>query len=425
MNECTMHPSVRFTQDHPELLDSGSIWAAQPYSIDLFPPRDENARFIAHSEGCQVVHIEGNDDFNCFCTETAEFFGEGPQFHPATAVEPPAIFARPLLSKDDKTALNDFLDCKPSRYLDSAQLYQPLLEGEIRVLELFPAAPNHPFEGHLHIRGPQKLGTNVLLGCLVMARYAAASEPKDKVYGVLGFADELIKPRYSKEVAYRDVYHEASITQLMRNAFALPLLSCVDAEEPLRPSWVPDWNAPRVTEALGYSTKAWSVYMAGGVKEVDRTQKVPVALSEDKKRITIRGKLFDEIAQIGAVSKDTVLCVDPAQLPANTWASYTELADNPVSNATYSAINDSVYNAFFQTLMAGRDGTGTASPSPDHSEVFSLILDKTTRTTNGRPSLPGQTYSVRRKKGHFTLNSLVAEKGKKVRRPVQVLEDMP
>lgn len=635
----------------------------------------------------------GDDDFNCFCTETERFFGEGPRFRPATAVEPDAIFARPLLSEDDKSALNAFLASKSSRCVDSARLYQPLLDNEIRVLELFPAAIDDSFEGCLHIvstdfeyprvpptypgqtpgaprilfaqrqlnhavslidkkpvwytalsytwdapifnqsiqigehqiritsglaaamrrlrssaqsvylwidqicinqedtgekevqvplmgviykqatntliwlgeddgtepqlavrtlqeihtrlqlsdatvtpddferlkvaaandksswavrqlfrrwwftrtwtiqeailsvhcyvqcdttvfswddiaawsytleqtgllkwlmahdeldavysslvttdllirpiggavinqlqqtrlvdlthqRGAQKLGTNVLLGCLVMARYAAASEPKDKVYGVLGFADELIKPRYSKDVAYRDVYHEASITQLMRNAFALPLLSCVDAKQPLRPSWVPDWNTPRVTEALGYSTKAWSIYMAGGATLVDRTQKIPVILSEDRKRITIRGKLFDEIAHVGAVSKDPILWVDAAKLATNTWASYTELAKYPLSEATYSAVNDTAYNAFFQTLMAGRDDSGTSAPSTDHSEVFSLILD---RATGREPSLPGQVYSVRRKKGHFDLKSLVAEKGKKVRRPVQVLEDM-
>lgn len=628
---------------------------------------------------------EPGSDFNCFCTETAEFFGEGPKFHPATAAEPPAILGLPLLSEHDKAALIAFIESKPPRHFDDEQLYQPLLEGEIRILELYPATVDAPFEGKLHVvstdfeypknppvyrrtvpgaartafdqrrfnhaisliektpmwytalsytwgapifdqsikienylinitsglaaamrrlrsasqsiflwidqicinqsnlreketqvpymgviytnatntliwlgeedgadpqlavralqdvhtrlqlsdatitpddferlqvapaddrswwavrqlfrrwwftrtwtiqeaclsrhcymqcgttvfswddiaawcytledsgllkwlmahddldamysnlvttdllmrpiggtvinelqqtrlvdlthqRGAEKLGTNVLLGCLVMARYAAASEPKDKVYGVLGFADVSLKPRYSKDVAYRDVYHEAFITQLMRNA----PLSCVDAEEPLRPSWVPDWNTPRVTRALGYSTKAWSVYMACG----EGTQKTPVALGEDKRRITFRGKIFDEIATLGAVSVSPTLYIDAANLAANEWASYATLADNPVSNAIYPAQNDSVYNAFFQTLMAGRDGTGTSALSPDHSEVFSLILDS---TMGHEPSLRGQIYSIRRKKGHFTLASLVAKKGAKVRKPVQILEDM-
>lgn len=56
--------STRYThpasmQDHSEVLDSGSIWAAQAYSIDLVPLRDEGVRFIAHSKACQVEHVEG------------------------------------------------------------------------------------------------------------------------------------------------------------------------------------------------------------------------------------------------------------------------------------------------------------------------------------------------------------------------------
>lgn len=272
-----------------------------------------------------------------------------------------------------------------------------------------------------HQRGETHQGVSGLLDCLVMARYAAASDAKDKVYGILGFADVQLQPRYSEEIQYRDVYQEASITQLVKNAFALPLLSCVDTEDPLRPSWTPDWSTPRVTQALGYSTKVWGLYMAGGNLTVDRSHKIPVTLSEDKRKITIRGKIFDQIAMLGAVSVEPVFCIDATNMARNKWVTYTELANNPVSNTTYSAPTNSVYDAFLQTLMAGCDGTGTAPLSPDHSEVFSLILDS---TTGRKPSLPGQEYSVRREKGHFTLTSLGAKKGAKVRKPVQVLKDM-
>ena len=272
-----------------------------------------------------------------------------------------------------------------------------------------------------HQRGETNQGVSGLLDCLVMARYAAASDAKDKVYGILGFADVQIQPRYSKEIKYRDVYQEASITQLVKNAFALPLLSCVDAEDPLRPSWTPDWSTPRVTQALGYSTKVWGLYMAGGNLSVDRSHKIPVMLSEDKRRITIRGKVFDQILTLGAVSAEPVFCIDATNMARNEWATYSELANNPASNTTYSAPNNSVYNAFFQTLLAGRDGTGITPLSPDHSEVFSLILDN---ITGRKPSLPGQEYSIRREKGHFTLASLVPKKGAKVRKPIQILKDM-
>jgi hypothetical protein len=59
MHSIVMRPPIhKFLQEHPELLE-GSKWQALSYSIDLFSPRNENARFIAHSRACQVVHIEG------------------------------------------------------------------------------------------------------------------------------------------------------------------------------------------------------------------------------------------------------------------------------------------------------------------------------------------------------------------------------
>lgn len=82
---------------------------------------------------------------------TAEFFGERSPFHPASAVEPSAIFARPLRSEEDKAALDTFLKGRPFRPVDGAQLYNPLQENEIRVLELFPSALDDHSEGRLHI----------------------------------------------------------------------------------------------------------------------------------------------------------------------------------------------------------------------------------------------------------------------------------
>jgi hypothetical protein len=259
------------------------------------------------------------------------------------------------------------------------------------------------------------------LNVLVLARSAEATNPKDKVYGVLGIASNDVVPDYSDNVTYQEVYHQTSIGLVTKNAFSLPLLSCVDAEIPLRPSWVPDWSAPRVTHDIAFHSRVWGLYMAGGRPVNSPANKIDVVLSNDKKRITIRGKLFDQIAKLGDVSNDPTFCIEQAELGRNEWVSYTKLANNPCSAETYSDHSDSIFNAFFQTLLAGRDGTGMVLPSPDHSEVFSLILD---RTSAQEPSLPGQTYSVRRKKGYFTLASLVAQKGKKIRRPVQVLEDM-
>lgn len=250
-----------------------------------------------------------------------------------------------------------------------------------------------------------------LLSNLVNTRYAQATEPKDKIYGVLGISNSSIVPDYSAGVTVKDVYEKASLTQVPQSLFEL--LHCVDHDTPLVPSWVPDWSTDRVTEALGYSTKATTLYRAGGRQA--RANLPTIELSSDKKRVTISGLVFDSIMAVGNVIKDATLDIDDSQNSNEGLASCVQFLKESYVHAEYPMPSTSIYDAFWQTLVAGRDGSGTAAPTIEHSDVFSLILDS---TTGEMPSLPGQTYSIRRQKGFFTLASL------RTRRPAKTLEDL-
>jgi hypothetical protein len=245
-----------------------------------------------------------------------------------------------------------------------------------------------------------------LLNSLVRTRYAQATQAKDKIYGVLGITNSNITVDYSSAKSARDVYHEACLTQIPQLIYEL--LSCVDHDSPLKPSWVPDWSTDRVTEALGYSTKAWTLYQAGWKQVTKSTtfigRPANFVLSEDKKRITLAGILFDKIVALGPVSDAPSLDIDDPQLVKDVYP-----------HQKYPGSGISIYDAFWQTLVAGRDSSGTAAPSQEHSDVFSLILDS---MTGEMPSLPGQTYTPRRQKGFFTLNSL------RTRKPAKTLEDL-
>jgi hypothetical protein len=254
-----------------------------------------------------------------------------------------------------------------------------------------------------------------LLSSLVRTRYAQATNPKDKIYGVLGITKSHITPDYSPSRTAWDVYHEACVTQLP--GFIYEMLSCVDHDTPLTPSWVPDWSTDRVTEALGYSTRAWVLYSTGlGVVTASNYLTGPSKfdLSEDKQRVTLSGIEFDMVATLGDVSEQATFDIDDPLAGNRSWASNVQLVKNTYDQE-YPTSNISIYDAFWHTLIAGRDGSGTVAPSQEHSDVFSLILDT---TTGEMPSLPGQTYSSRRQKGHFTINSL------RTRKPAKTLEDL-
>lgn len=192
-----------------------------------------------------------------------------------------------------------------------------------------------------------------LLNILVSTRYAHATEPKDKVYGVLGIAESTIVPDYSHSVSAREVYHQACLTQLP--TYLYELLSCVDHDQPLEPSWVPDWSQARVTEALGYSTKAWALYCAGG-RPVTGKDPPRMVLSQDNKAMTLTGKVFDTITSLGNVCENPVLNIEDPKRANLDLASYVTLAIKSKQWQRYLIQGMSVYEAFFHTLLAGRVG---------------------------------------------------------------------
>jgi hypothetical protein len=256
-----------------------------------------------------------------------------------------------------------------------------------------------------------------LLNSLVRTRYAQATEPKDKIYGVLGITDSRITPDYSSTKTARDVYHEACLTQIPTLIYEL--LSSVDHDTPLNPSWVPDWSTDRVTEAFGYSTKAWTLYHAGRSPKDQSTtftsSPAKIGLSEDKTRITLPGIFYDKVTTLGDVVQEATIDIDSPQIGNQSWAPNIQLIKDRYKYPNYPVFGHSIYDAFWLTLLAGRDASGVSAPTPEHSDVFSLILDS---TTGQMPSLPGQTYTPRRQKGFFTLNSL------RSRRPAMTLEDL-
>jgi hypothetical protein len=259
--------------------------------------------------------------------------------------------------------------------------------------------------------------TGYLLNSLVTTRYAQATDPKDKIYGVLGIVKANIVPDYSPARTAREVYHEACVTQIPGSVYEM--LSCVDHDSPLVPSWIPDWSTDRVTRALGYSTKATTLYRAGwrvvaeSIVFTGRPSKVE--LSEDKLQVTVSGIAFDTVSILGDVMEDPIIDIDDLSAGNSSWASNVQLIKDTHDKNGYPAPNVSIYDAFWHTLVAGRDDSGTVAPSQEHSDVFSLILDT---ITGEMPSLPGQTYSSRRQKGHFTINSL------RTRKPAKTLEDL-
>lgn len=261
-----------------------------------------------------------------------------------------------------------------------------------------------------------------LLETLVLTRYAKASVAKDKVYGVLGIATAhsaastpgLIKPRYSEDVSVRDVFLEAGLAELPTELFRL--LSCVDHEQTVTPSWIPDWTVPRATESLGYSTRSWTTYSAcsptmdfanGKAFEISYT------LEDDNRSLVLPGMVVDTIAILGEpqIEEPFVITGDQHIRGDPIWLKSVSMAKETASYPT----EETVWDAFWNTLAAGKDGSFQGRAPQDYSEILSLIIDE---CIGEEQHIAGQPYTPRRQKGFFTVNSLAS------RKPKHTLDDM-
>ncbi len=77
----------------------------------------------------------------------------------------------------------------------------------------------------------------------IIFRTMLSTDPKDKIYGLLGFVTSFrgIQPDYKKTT--KEIYCSATV-RLMRDAGDLTYLNQACSNEPGLPSWVPDYSRP-------------------------------------------------------------------------------------------------------------------------------------------------------------------------------------
>ncbi len=109
-----------------------------------------------------------------------------------------------------------------------------------------------------------------LLRCLSQTRYSQATDPRDKVYCLLGIAmegeDEYFQPDYSR--ALRQVYTAATrfIIEKDDHLEALCAVQETDSGVSELPSWVPDWRRPWVADKIGLTQRGQLTSISGGTR---------------------------------------------------------------------------------------------------------------------------------------------------------------
>lgn len=269
-------------------------------------------------------------------------------------------------------------------------------------------------EERVHYHHFRKSVSLSLFNILARTRNTQASDPRDKIYGLLGICHAPgIEVSYDSSNTMADVYHAATLTCLKGNTeYLLPNLCCVDHDESSRaglPSWVPDWSLSQQTSPLGFSTSAGAIYHAGGI---NAKASFSTGGPGDRELI-VPGKLFDAVARVSDVctTPDLLACDDDDPQAANAhFLPWIELAQQQSCGGHHPY--PSLFDAFWHTLVAGADGEGIQKSPPAFAEIFSLLLDA---TTGQSPTFADQTYSARQRrppgaKGKLELANLRARR---------------
>lgn len=212
------------------------------------------------------------------------------------------------------------------------------------------------------------------------SRVAASSDPRDKVFGILGLStfDPGVVPDYGLSV--QEVYRRTAIA-LITNGDGLETLFTAAANsrkgvEGL-PSWVPDWRKVDIlSEAWFQAYHDCRYYKPNGTKAAN------MQVLADPTCVTIRGGFVDSIVQQTEVfygqSTDDVLMITKQML--EWWA----VAERVFLDFGSYPTGESGFHAFWQTLMGGNQEVADVQANPrdetgpkvlQRVRVFLLPLD--------------------------------------------------
>jgi len=244
---------------------------------------------------------------------------------------------------------------------------------------------NHdlPLYINANTRLKQLDGCHTLLISLIRARRFECSDPRDKVYAVLGLAEDYTKTKPRLQPIYENnsvlnTYIRTAV-QILEDAEDLLLLAHAEGQnfrstEDL-PSWVPDWS---VGKGLGLGLIGYKRFAAAA----DLPRKLTI--NESNNSLALHGVLLDEVVQIGE-SKDEALFGSKHTCFLG-WISILAVLPSTYHNG------QSKIEAFWRTLItdtASRMPDGVQHPAPEEFQFG--FLDWLTRIAmswmSGPPSM--------------------------------------
>ena len=197
-------------------------------------------------------------------------------------------------------------------------------------------------------------------------RLRVCKEPKDKIYGFLGFGDKAqtaaIKPDYS--LSDRTVYEEAA-RKMLDSREDLAMLSEVLPEQSMRtdslieglPSWVPDWTVKVPFDVI----RSTHHVRQSKFKQYNASKgRKPSVRYPDPGKIALRGVIFGTVGTLGDARERGARTASREDVPIiKGWRKLAHIDDNPDrpyrgsrQTETDKTSPETMYDAFWQVLCS-------------------------------------------------------------------------
>jgi Heterokaryon incompatibility protein (HET) len=211
-----------------------------------------------------------------------------------------------------------------------------------------------------------------LLSLLLISRGFLATDPRDKIYALLGLASDArkdfldVKPDYAMPVnqVYKQVSAEmlrlsARIDSIRPDILSVPRVGKA-SEVGFLPSWTPDWTNSSMCMSLKFPNLADNEWLR--FEATPPESPFTVTFSGDVTKIRVSALLLDVIQVVGNVHTSrqgetasifqTILQAPREYAAFNGW----ERICGARSGRTYSPTGESILDAYWKTLIVGQTG---------------------------------------------------------------------
>jgi len=210
---------------------------------------------------------------------------------------------------------------------------------------------------------------NLIELVLFAVRQLHASDPRDKIFGILGlsarFGSLLPSPDY--DASTTSIFTNVAKTILL-DSKSLAILCDATALAPAlgHPSWAPDWSQPSIMNYYG-----WGLFKAARMSESIFT------LSQDDRQLHLKGRICDEIGEVQFADSTAYCLRGPSVDRIPGFLKSLEVASSLSTYPTGEPVDEALWQALCWDMKNNGQSRSVSSRTDEFREWLRILTSKT------------------------------------------------